>query len=80
MIVTVEGHFDDIFVPVPCEPGEYSCQAQHVCNQVTGESCVSLDRRKFMRYETDQGQSYYVEVGSQVSTWELPPDGEVVAG
>ena len=41
---------------------------------------ASLDRRKFMRYETDQGQSYYVEVGSQVSTWELPPDGEVVAG
>ena len=44
----------------------------------TGER-VAPQRRRFMRYETDEGESYYVEVGTQNSTWDLPPDGEVVA-
>ena len=38
--IIVEGASGDIIVPVPCEPGEYSCQAQHVCNSLTGETCV----------------------------------------
>ena len=35
-------------------------------------------RRKFKRYETEDGQSYFVEEGTEESVWDLPEDGEEV--
>ena len=34
--------------------------------------------KSFERYETDDGEEYFVEVGTGVSVWNLPSDGKVV--
>ena len=32
----------------------------------------------FTRYETGDGEEYFVEVGTETAVWELPPGGKVV--
>jgi hypothetical protein len=54
--IVVEGHSN---VVVPCAVGDYSCQAQHVCNAVTGLTCVH--------------QTYDCAYGNRGSWY--PPDG-----
>ena len=56
LIIKVEGHPD---VTVSCEVGDYSCQAQQVCNQVTNSICLYQD------YDCVTGNS---------GSW-YPPDG-----
>ena len=34
--------------------------------------------RSFERYETDDGDEFFVEVGTEESVWDLPEDGKVV--
>jgi hypothetical protein len=38
--ITVEGIGGDLTVCTPCEIGDYSCQAQNVCDSLTGETCA----------------------------------------
>ena len=57
LIIQVEGHPD---VTVFCEVGDYSCQAQQVCNQVTNSICLYQD------YDCATGNS---------GSW-YPPDGD----
>jgi hypothetical protein len=57
LIIKVEGHPD---VTVSCEVGDYSCQAQQVCNQVTNSICLYQD------YDCATGNS---------GSW-YPPDGD----
>ena len=40
LTVVVEGVNGDLEYCVECSPGDYSCQAQSICNQITGETCV----------------------------------------
>ena len=35
-----------------------------------------MPRRKFERYETEDGETYFVEEGTEESVWDLPEDGE----
>ncbi len=54
LVITVEGHPD---VTVDCDPGDYSCQAHGVCEEVTGFTCVH--------------QNYDCATGSQGSWYPL---------
>jgi len=54
--IQVEGHAD---VGVPCDVGDYSCQAHYVCNAVTGYECL------FQQYDCAYGPQ---------GSW-YPPDG-----
>jgi hypothetical protein len=56
LIIQIEGHAP---VGVPCTVGDYQCQAQWVCNKVTGYTCVH------------QAQEC---CGSYLGSW-YPPDG-----
>ena len=38
----------------------------------------ALKRRSFERYETDDGEEFFVEVGTEESVWDLPSDGKLV--
>lgn len=38
----------------------------------------AVRRRSFERYETEDGEAFFVEVGTEESVWDLPADGEVV--
>ena len=55
---------------------------QHRDNPVEGIEKAVLDadapRRKFERHETEDGDEFFVEVGSEESVWDLPEDGKVV--
>ena len=55
--IVVEGHAN---VTVLCSVGDYSCQAQQICNQITNTVCVF--------------QSYDCYTGVQGSWY--PPDGQ----
>ena len=35
-------------------------------------------RRKFERYETEDGEVFFVDVDTEESVWDLPSDGEEV--
>ena len=37
-------------------------------------------KRFFERYETEDGEEFFLEVGKDESVWDLPSDGEVVPG
>ena len=43
LVITVEGSPDDILVCTTCVEGDYYCQAQQVCDAVTGETCLWQD-------------------------------------
>merc|ERR1711988_861953 len=38
----------------------------------------AVKKRSFERYETDDGEQFFVEVGTEESVWDLPSDGKVV--
>ena len=38
----------------------------------------AVKRRSFERYYTDDGEQFFVEVGTEESVWDLPADGKVV--
>ena len=40
----------------------------------------AVKRRSFERYHTDDGEQFFVEVGTEESVWDLPTDGRVVPG
>ena len=40
----------------------------------------AVKRRSFERYYTDDGEQFFVEVGTEESVWDLPADGKVVPG
>ena len=40
----------------------------------------AVKRRSFERYHTDDGEQFFVEVGTEESVWDLPADGKVVPG
>ena len=40
LTIVVEGISGDLEYCVDCVPGDYSCQAESICNQITGETCV----------------------------------------
>ena len=40
----------------------------------------AVKRRSFERYHTDDGEQFFVEVGTDESVWDLPSDGRVVPG
>ena len=56
ILIAIQGHAS---VTVPCLPGQYSCEAQYLCNAVTGYTCVY--------------QTYDCLTGSDGSWY--PPDG-----
>ena len=35
-------------------------------------------RRKFERYETEDGEVFFVDVDTEESVWDLPSDGEEI--
>ena len=39
---------------------------------------VEMAKRRFQRYETEDGEEYFCEVGKEESVWRLPLDGELV--
>ena len=39
---------------------------------------VKRDVRSFERYETEDGEEFFVELGTEESVWDLPEDGKVV--
>ena len=55
---------------------------EHLDNPVEGVEMAALgaepSRRKFERYETEDGEEFFVQVGTEESVWYLPEDGEVV--
>ena len=42
----------------------------------TVEFAAEPARRKFERYETEDGEVFFVEEGTEESVWDLPEDGE----
>ena len=40
----------------------------------------AVKRRSFERYHTDDGEQFFLEVGTDESVWDLPSDGKVVPG
>ena len=40
------------------------------------EPAVEPPRRTFERYETEDGEVFFVEEGTEESVWDLPEDGE----
>ena len=56
----MEGIGGDFDVCTPCTSGDYSCQAENICNSLTGETCV--------------WQSYDCATGSRGS-WYPPSHG-----
>ena len=40
------------------------------------EPAIEPARRKFERYETEDGEVFFVEEGTEESVWDLPEDGE----
>ena len=38
----------------------------------------AVKRRSFERYETEDGDEFFVELGTEESVWDLPEDGKVV--
>ena len=40
------------------------------------EPTIEPARRKFERYETEDGEVFFVEEGTEESVWDLPEDGE----
>ena len=56
---------------------------QHRDNPLEGIEMAVLDaagapRRKFECHETEDGETFFVEEGTEESVWYLPEDGEVV--
>ena len=60
---------------------------EHLDNPLEGiEMTVCADaavpdtpkRRKFKRYETEDGEFFFVDVDTEESVWDLPSDGEEV--
>ena len=39
---------------------------------------VKRAMRSFERYETEDGDEFFVEIGTEESVWDLPEDGKVV--
>jgi hypothetical protein len=44
------------------------------------EMMKAKKKRFFVRYETEDGEEFFLEVGKDESVWDLPSDGEVVPG
>jgi hypothetical protein len=65
VVIAVEGVDGDILVPTACAPGEYSCQAQTICESITGEACV------FQQYDCYTGAegSWYPTSGDGGSSF-----------
>ena len=54
---------------------------EHLDNPVEGRDGSArcrASRRKFERYETEDGEEFFVQVGTEESVWDLPEDGEVM--
>ena len=67
----------------------YDGTVEHRENPLEGIEMAALDaaepamepaaepaRRKFERYETEDGEVFFVEEGTEESVWDLPEDGE----
>lgn len=61
LVIKVEGHAD---VVVQCAAGDFSCQAQKVCEAVTGTTCL------YQTYDcyTGAGGSWYPQDGASGSS------------
>ena len=52
----------------------------NINNPFDGVEMMKVKRRSFQRYETEDGEEFFLEVGKEESVWDLPSDGEVVPG
>ena len=41
------------------------------------EMIKAKKKRSFERYETEDGEEYFLEIGKEEGVWKLPSDGEV---
>ncbi len=59
---------------------------EHLNNSVEGIEMAALgfvdaetpSRRRFQQYETKEGETFFVDVDTEESVWELPENGEVI--
>ena len=69
---------------VGCGGGQFLAYAkQRGWEEVEGIEMAEFDAieppgRKFERYETEDGEEFFVEVGTEESVWDLPAGGEVI--
>ena len=50
-------------------------------NPLDGVEMMEAKKKRFFeRYETEDGEEFFLEVGKDESVWDLPSDGEVVPG
>ena len=62
----------------PLEGIEMAALGAEPAIEPTVEFAVEPSRRKFERYETEDGEEFFVQVGTQESVWDLPAGGEVI--
>ena len=55
--------------------------SRNIDNPLDGVEMMKAKKKRFFeRYETEDGEEFFVEVGKDESVWDLPSDGEVVPG
>ena len=74
--IAVEGEAGDILVPTTCVAGDYYCQAQQVCESVTGEACVHQEYDCY----TGVSGSWYPQSGEGSSDFNFAYDYDFGGG
>ena len=71
----------NIKIDNPLDVDANDSRSMKIDNPLDGVEMMKAKKKRFFeRYETEDGEEFFLEVGKDESVWDLPSDGEVVPG